>query len=387
MIFCDRFSLLFVLLIVLFASASSKKDDELGCRVENGELVDWYYAYKLPKDPSEHDSASNGLRYTYVSSKDESAASIQWLVPQYDINHPESVAGRTIAPVLASNSTLLTILYNDEPTNGPTDMERGHTKGVFSTDGKTGFWLIHSVPKFPPEIGTEYSYPHTGQLYGQSFLCITLNASQMETVAGQFIHNELNVYSTSIPSRLGDRFPTLAKVARMTPFDRSPPFYSQKTIQSRAGVEFVTFAKSREFGKELYADWIAPALDVGLLVESWQHGAGNLPSECVEDGGRHSVLNVREVQVGGKASKDRFTTMKDHSKWAVDLTVAGRWICVGDINRQEHQKQRGGGSVCRISKPIASLYRGMVLDVQPCPKPDRIEVKPTKRVVKESLTE
>uniref|UniRef100_A0A182P5R4 Mitochondrial proton/calcium exchanger protein n=1 Tax=Anopheles epiroticus TaxID=199890 RepID=A0A182P5R4_9DIPT len=344
----------------------SPLDDVLGCRLESGELVDWYYLYKLPKESSERDSPTNGLRYTFVSSKDAAEPSLQWHTAQYNVNQSTSATGRTITASTRHPSTILTIMYNDEPTNAPVDMERGHTKGVVSTDGTTGYWLIHSVPKFPPTVGTEYSYPHTGMLYGQSFLCISLNATEMERVGQQLLYNEVTVYSSSVPPALAGRFPTLKRVAQMAPVDMSPPFYSQQTIRSRAGVEFVTFAKSRHFGKELYADWIAPALDVGLMVESWQHGSGNLPSECNR---RHSVLNVREVSVG---RTDRFTTLKDHSKWAVGDGGTGgtaeEWICVGDINRQEHQKQRGGGSVCQASRQVAGLYRGMIDEVEPCPK-------------------
>ncbi|XP_058129762.1 deoxyribonuclease-2-alpha [Anopheles coustani] len=339
-------------------------DKSLGCRIENGEPVDWYYLYKLPKEPSEHDSPTNGLRYVYVSSKDEHGEDIlRWNSGHFTVNQSESAPGSTIVQPLSNEPTTLTIIYNDEPANGPVDGERGHTKGVVSTDGKTGYWLIHSVPKFPPQIGTGYSYPHTGMLYGQSFLCISLDGSQMETVGHQLLFNEVNVYSARIPSHLTDRFPMLTRAAKMLPGEKSPPFYSQQTIRSAGGVEFVTFAKSRLFAKELYADWIAPTLDVGLLVESWQHGAGNLPSEC--SGRPHAVMNVQEVSIDGK---ERFATLKDHSKWAVDESAESRWICVGDINRQEHQKQRGGGSVCRLSPDVAGLYRGMVDSVEPCPK-------------------
>lgn len=49
-----------------------------------------------------------------------------------------------------------------------------------------GFWLIHSVPKFPPspEAGP-YVYPLTGSFYGQSFLCISLNSENLNNV-GEF---------------------------------------------------------------------------------------------------------------------------------------------------------------------------------------------------------
>uniref|UniRef100_A0A182QG06 Uncharacterized protein n=1 Tax=Anopheles farauti TaxID=69004 RepID=A0A182QG06_9DIPT len=334
--------------------------------------------YKLPKESSERDSPTNGLRYVYVSSKDDTgpkASPLQWHSGRYNMNQSESAPGRTISPATqhTTTSTIFTILYNDEPTNAPVDFQRGHSKGVVSTDSTTGFWLIHSVPKFPPEIGAGYSYPHTGMLYGQSFLCISLDASQMETVAKQLLFNEVTVYSSTVPADLSTRFPTLTKAARMQPIDNIAPFYNLQPIRSSGGAEFTSFAKSRHFGKELYADWIAPVLGVGLMVESWQHGAGNLPSKC-STGGGFSVLNVKEVSVG---RDDRFATLKDHSKWAVEGSPKGLdrgdgWICVGDINRQEHQKQRGGGSVCRASQQVATLYRGMIDEVEPCPKENTI---------------
>jgi deoxyribonuclease-2 len=69
----------------------------------------------------------------------------------------------------------------------------GHTKGVVMSEADGGFWLVHSVPYFPPSpgnvttTGTDshsegYSYPSTGLTYGQSFLCISLSASQLDLV-------------------------------------------------------------------------------------------------------------------------------------------------------------------------------------------------------------
>lgn len=71
-------------------------------------------------------------------------------------------------------------MYNDEPPSSQVDMVKGHTKGVMASDTKTGFWLVHSVPHFPPELENgSYNYPATGHRYGQSFLCITMNSVEV----------------------------------------------------------------------------------------------------------------------------------------------------------------------------------------------------------------
>lgn len=70
------------------------------------------------------------------------------------------------------------IMYNDEFPNGTKSMTRGHTKGVVVMTSQGGFWLVHSVPKYPPTPPDGYSYPHSGHHYGQSMLCISLSADQ-----------------------------------------------------------------------------------------------------------------------------------------------------------------------------------------------------------------
>jgi len=42
------------------------------------------------------------------------------------------------------------ILYNDDPPNRPINGNYGHTKGAMMTNKQQGFWLIHSVPNYPP---------------------------------------------------------------------------------------------------------------------------------------------------------------------------------------------------------------------------------------------
>ena len=69
------------------------------------------------------------------------------------------------------------MMYNDEHADGKADSYRGHSKGAVVFDNETGFWLIHSVPKFPhPD---SYIYPESGHNNGQSFLCITLSTKSL----------------------------------------------------------------------------------------------------------------------------------------------------------------------------------------------------------------
>ena len=73
-------------------------------------------------------------------------------------------------------------MYNDEKPHGPTSFTGGHTKGVVVGGAGGAVWLIHSVPHYPPYPNETYGYPHTGLLYGQTAMCLSLDASQVANI-------------------------------------------------------------------------------------------------------------------------------------------------------------------------------------------------------------
>ena len=177
--------------------------DRIGCRDEDGNMVDWFYLYKLPNtiERNENDKPldSFGLEYLYITP----SSSSQWTLSQSLINDSKSMPGRTLSLIYEKNKDNLVMMYNDEPTNEPTDGSCGHTKGVVVANDISGFWLVHSVPKFPPAIEEgSYDYPHTGTVYGQSFLCISFTGDQMGMVGKQLKYNEPHFYSSQVPDYL-----------------------------------------------------------------------------------------------------------------------------------------------------------------------------------------
>lgn len=159
------------------------------------------------------------------------------------------------------------------------------------------------------------------------------------------------------------------------------PFYNIETLQSRNGLSFLSFAKSRKFQKELYEDLVAPYYNSGdYYVETWRHGGGNIESDCTKPS---KVYNIEQVKF--KAANITFKTLRDHSKWMV--SEEKKLICIGDINRQvgriqwktksdrksnvlyfqEHQKVRGGGTVCLVTK-MSLLYGDLINEVEKCKK-------------------
>jgi deoxyribonuclease-2 len=60
------------------------------------------------------------------------------------------------------------------------------------------------------------------------------------------------------------------------------------------------------------------------------------------------VMNVRNLSFGSGIAYDE---TKDHSKWGITTNKA--IVCVGDINRMESQRTRGGGTVRFVSLPLS----------------------------------
>ncbi|XP_058865064.1 deoxyribonuclease-2-alpha-like [Acipenser ruthenus] len=340
----------------------------VSCYNDNGEPVDWFFLYKLPR-PRQR-PLEDGLRYMYLDSENQ-----DWREGRGFINQSEGAVGRTLEQLykLGESSEVAYVLYNDQPprkekerrdeSKWRTGYEKGHTKGVVLLDRSQGFWLVHSTPHFPPPLPGEFSYPSSGVHNGQSFLCVTYSYAQFSNISEQVFLNQPDWFNISVPEPFATDCPGLQKLAQEESV--KAPWKSQSSLTSLGGTAFISFAKAAQFNDALYHSWVAPALGSDLLVQFWPNSAGVLPSNCSPP---QHVLNVQEIGFPpGAGAPPPFSSHVDHSKWCVsEGEAAGAWTCVGDVNRDQGEERRGGGTVCIDNRLVWKSYRQLVQKYSKC---------------------
>ncbi|XP_072399726.1 plancitoxin-1-like [Diabrotica undecimpunctata] len=354
-------SLQILFLFCLYFIAGRTK--ALSCKDENNRDVDWFVAYKIPIQSGHGDIIKAGLGHIYLTSNNSSA----WTFSKHSIGDNNSLIGNTLHDFYHNRTNLSYILYNNEPPNHPVSSPKGHTKGVVISNSAGGYWLIHSVPKFP-EVGNSYSYPSTGVKYGQTFLCITMNVTNINAVGLQLQYNQPVIYLQQILSDIETRVPDLARAAQNVTV-KTAPFYHIAQIYSKKKIAFTSFAKHKKFNQELYEDLVAPYLENDLVVETWPNGAGRLHSNCSRE---YKVNNIQKINMS--VANVSFNTTSDHSKWAVSSNSSSSWSCVGDINRAQHQMARGGGTVCLQNQKLSTNFHTLISAVEECSKNEFIDI-------------
>lgn len=166
-------------------------------------------------------------------------------------------------------------MYNDQPPNKTATLKYGHSKGVIMADETRGFWLVHSVPNYPPVPNTgvekkskvsnteaegveyassgEYSYPSSGKIYGQSFLCISVQGDQMKDIAPQLTYNQVISYRYNVPDTLPE-YSIFVNVSRRMRI-KNPPYNRKQEIRSIGGQRFISFAKTDKWQKGTLRLW------------------------------------------------------------------------------------------------------------------------------------
>ncbi|KAK0081741.1 hypothetical protein PV326_007514 [Microctonus aethiopoides] len=360
-------------------------DESLQCKDESGNIVDWYVMYKIPKVSESSDPViRKGTKYLFITNK---TVHNGWQLSNKEISFKDSLPGKTLEALYNDDvaSKAMWIMYNDQAPKKYANSRFGHAKGIVMTDDNRGFWLVHSVPKYPPSpiSGTEkphkeiksssevddtdedndeivdssdnkYDYPKTGMTYGQSFLCISFDANQMNIIGLQLMYNQVIPYRYNMPKVLSRKFPSLVNASKRAKIKR-PPYNRKSELQSIGGRQFISFAKTDKWQKDLYDDFVAPKLQTDLLAETWLNGPGKLPSECTGA----KVLNVQSITLD--AANVDFKSSRDHSKWAVATSNKNN-------NNWDTQFSRGGGTVCINLLQLWSNYRESVNEIEPCPK-------------------
>lgn len=119
-------------------------------------------------------------------------------------------------------------------------------------------------------------------IYGQSFLCLSLDAKQIDIVGQQLMFNEVEMYEKHLTTTLQSLYPNIDRLIRGERVANAP-YWNLVDLITLEQEKFKSFAKSSKFAKELYEDWVAPMLNSNLYVETWRKGPGNFPSNCTQN--------------------------------------------------------------------------------------------------------
>ena len=331
----------------LFLILSSSR---LSCKTYNNKNVDWFAAIKVPKIKDRISTHESGLGYFYRD------ASSKFIEGPGDLNqNSDNPLYYTLSPMYSGVSDIGYILVSDQPPNGKSvSATRAHQKGVMIFDKDNGIYLEHSVPRFPPDPATTktYSFPDSGVTYGQSFLCLTLEHSDLDQVLKTYLVNFPYVYSQNIPSYASSKMPTITKLLNQEWNKKDMTIVSDV----KAGrTEFKLYGKHRKWGLDLYHDLLAPSIKADIFAESWPNGVGTMNSDCSGSYRAYNVLHLSFSSIDWKRTKD-------HSKWGVASTT----VCIGGINRQESQKTRGGGAFCVKDTSLSLEMKGFIDQYEKC---------------------
>ena len=347
---------------------------------ESGKPVDWWFAYKVPKLAKEANAPSaTGYEYIYYDPNIGKVVRSPNL-----LTDGKGALDLTLKSVFDSpDASTGWILYNDEM---PADANRtdnssfGHTKGViaFDTATKTGFWLLHSWPKFADAKAKEMPTP----IYGQTNLCISLDIDTASRIAAQMaIHQTPQVYLPKIPASLKKTDPLFLLTQNLN--SDAPGDSNVLECKSRGGLAFKVIAKNKKWNKDFWNELVGPTLKADMDVETWIRG--KIPPVLDSDG-IHKTFDVKFIDLSPLGVPWTWPETHDHAKWGI--TTGSDWVCVGDINRMVSQEKRGGGTIAFQDKNLWSALSKTDLIVAP-PGHSRVDaqtlIKETHRTVHEPL--
>lgn len=315
---------------------------------ENGKPIDWWFAYKVPelrKDATH--SSTTGYEYVYFDpsiGKVTQSANL--------LTDGKGCLDLTLSAIFDKPAdTTGWILYNDEMPAGAKRADVGsfgHTKGViaFDTASKSAVWVLHSWPKYADPGAKDMPTP----IYGQTFLCLSLDLATAGKIAAQMIgHQQPQVYLPRIPAKLDPKHP-IAQLAAGVNVDAAGDS-NVLAGKTRGGLAFKVIAKNRKWGKDFWNDLVGPTLGADLDVETWIRG--KVPPTLDSDG-IHKTFDVKYIDLSPLGVPWTWPESHDHAKWGI--TTRSNWVCVGDINRMVSQEKRGG---CTIAFQHPDLWHAL----------------------------
>jgi deoxyribonuclease-2 len=310
---------------------------------QQGVPVDWWFIYKTPK----HNGSNNNEGFDFLYFDPNSGA---LELSPVGLDQDDQALSHTLTGIFNAQKSAGYLVYNDEHADKESNSSvKGHCKGILAFDkaSDSALFLLHSTPRFP--ANKESTIPDKEEIYGQTFICISLPNYQTANQIAQQMLSQQNPQilkeSSRLPPDMEDDEP-LSLLFHGTGVNESKE-PSVVRFKSKGGKEFLLVAKSRKWGEDFWLDLVSPELKCDLVVETWRRGAVT----PLQDN-RSNTFDEDVLTLGFKIDPSvtyEWPYTRDHAKWAVALKNELNslpWVCVADLNRMVSQEKRGGGSLC-----------------------------------------
>ncbi|CAH1175643.1 unnamed protein product [Phaedon cochleariae] len=328
--------------------------DALQCLNENGSPVDWAYVYKLPRsEKSDNELIKKGVAYIYMTSD-----KIRWTLSKFGIDDDASILSKHIKIHLEKKDDLTHLVYNDVLPNGEENKTAGHTKGLILADSDGGLWATGTIPGYP---GPDMTYPEIGKIKGEFFSCVSMDLKNLDNAGPALRCREAQIYDSHIATGMEASLPMLSSVIKGEPSKANATKVKVDFLSSRDGMRVGILSKSSELNGDIYKKVIGTLVLEDLYVRSAISKEDGLPSDCKAP----RVLNIESIFI--KAAGMTIPNEEDNAKWAMGNSFIGSWICIGDMDRNESEKHRGGGAFCMLSKTVVKQFNKMIRSVEECP--------------------
>ena len=334
---------------------------QLSCLNHEGLDVPWFYMIKYPNKTDIQTGETH--RYGYF---DSSMSSVGQQNFELRTNYVD-IEGEALYETFNQanlNGNYQIIAWNDEPpvSSSYNSSHNAHSKGIIIYDQSAGngLYLPHSTPKYPgvESDGTINVTVGWGQrVYGQNYLCMSLDQENLEKVAEGLLLTGVTVYYNSFTDTTS---PNLYKLGQGIAASSSDP--NSKTIQFNLNnLTVAGFFKNPYFDTGfIFEDVMVPFLQDSLLVESW--GRPYQTPTC-DIAGVYETDNIVTIRLCND-EEGSWSNVDDHSKWAITTTKT--WVCSGDMNRMTSQKYRGGSFFCFQDENFWNLLKGIITSNDSC---------------------
>ncbi|KRY36483.1 Plancitoxin-1, partial [Trichinella spiralis] len=233
--------------------------------------------------------------------------------------------------------------------------------GVLIIDDRPGqsaaAWIVHTVPGFPKPKAT-YTFPQSEYENGHLLICLTIDESQIESIAVALFVASPFIYYNDLPDAEVKIRPALKQLLNGETAIK-PPFSTKQSIgtEAPASVPVQIFGKSGRSKYEIYKKIISKQLKKTIKV--WSKRDNKLQANC-KISGRHILLVSSPISVDRQASN----LEKDVTNWLIPEN--GDIFCAVDKPYAVSQKAEPAVAICIKQANIFARFNDIAAKVDSC---------------------